>query len=105
MCFWKHISEAVFTQQSIWNYLSNRQVEARVRGKDVGFLETSLFPAVKDGIEKQNKKQTPWLLVRKRTVPTQRPPLVDENLGPNLWIEGCRVVSAADPLRSLISVF
>jgi hypothetical protein len=27
------------------------------------------------------------------------------NLVPNLWIKGCRVVSAADPLRSLISVF
>jgi hypothetical protein len=27
------------------------------------------------------------------------------NLVQLLWIEGCRVVSAADPLRSLISVF
>jgi hypothetical protein len=25
-----------------------------------------------------NKKQTPWPLVRKRTIPTERPPLVDE---------------------------
>jgi hypothetical protein len=23
-------------------------------------------------------KQTPWLLVRERTIPTERPPLVDE---------------------------
>jgi hypothetical protein len=26
----------------------------------------------------QNKKQTPWPLVRERTIPTERPPLVDE---------------------------
>jgi hypothetical protein len=27
---------------------------------------------------KTNKKQTPWPLVRERTIPTERPPLVDE---------------------------
>jgi hypothetical protein len=27
---------------------------------------------------KTNKKQTPWSLVRERTIPTERPPLVDE---------------------------
>jgi hypothetical protein len=26
----------------------------------------------------QTKRQTPWPLVRKRTIPTERPPLVDE---------------------------
>jgi hypothetical protein len=46
-------------------------------------------------------KQTPWPLVRKRTIPTDRPPLVDEIWCQLLWIEGCRVVSAAEPLRSL----
>jgi hypothetical protein len=50
-------------------------------------------------------KQTPWPLVRKRTIPTELPPLVDEILCLLLWIEECRVVSAADPPRSLISVF
>jgi hypothetical protein len=31
------------------------------------------------GLTKQNKnKQTPWPLVRKRTIPTERTPLVDE---------------------------
>jgi hypothetical protein len=45
---------------------------------------------------------TPWPLVRKRTIPTERPPLVDEIYCQLLRIEGCRVVSAADPLRSLI---
>jgi hypothetical protein len=50
-------------------------------------------------------KQTPWPLVRKRTILTGRPPLVGENLVPTFAIEGCRVVSAADPLQSLISVF
>jgi hypothetical protein len=52
---------------------------------------------------KQTNKQTPWPLVRERTIPTERPPLVDEIQ--LLWIEGCRVVSAADPLRSLLLLF
>jgi hypothetical protein len=30
------------------------------------------------GNEDQNTKQTPWPLVRERTIPTDRPPLVDE---------------------------
>jgi hypothetical protein len=50
-------------------------------------------------------KLTPWPLVRKRTIPTDRPPLVVEIYCQLLRIEGCRVVSAADPLRPLISVF
>jgi hypothetical protein len=50
---------------------------------------------------KQTNKQTPWPFVRERTLPTERPPLVDEIQCQLLWIEGCRVVSAADPLRSL----
>jgi hypothetical protein len=29
-------------------------------------------------ITKTQNKQTPWPLVRKRTIPTERPPLVDE---------------------------
>jgi hypothetical protein len=28
--------------------------------------------------QKQKQKQTPWPLVRERTIPTERPPLVDE---------------------------
>jgi hypothetical protein len=51
---------------------------------------------------KQNKLRG---LVRKGTIPTERPPLVNETKCQLLWIEGCRVVSAADPLPSLISVF
>jgi hypothetical protein len=42
------------------------------------------------------RRKTPWPLVRERTIPTERPPLVDEIF---LWIERCRVVSAADPRR------
>jgi hypothetical protein len=30
------------------------------------------------GLNKQKQKQTPWPLVRERTIPTERPPLVDE---------------------------
>jgi hypothetical protein len=33
-------------------------------------------------------KQTPWLLVRKRTIPTERPPLVDEILVPTFVDRG-----------------
>jgi hypothetical protein len=54
---------------------------------------------------KQTNKQTLWPLVRERTIPTERPPLVDEIQCQLLWMEGCRVVSAADPLQLLISVF
>jgi hypothetical protein len=53
----------------------------------------------------KKQKQTPWPLVRKRTIPTERPPLVGKTQCQLLRIEGCRVVSAADLLRSLISVF
>jgi hypothetical protein len=37
--------------------------------------------------------------------PTEQPPFVGEILCQLLRIEGCRVVSSADPARSLISVF
>jgi hypothetical protein len=56
-------------------------------------------------IKRQNNKQTPWPLVRNRTIPTDRPPLVDEIYCQLLWIEGCCVVSAAVPPQSLMSVF
>jgi hypothetical protein len=36
-------------------------------------------------------KQTPWPLVRERTIPTVRPPHIDEIQCQLLWIEGCRV--------------
>jgi hypothetical protein len=48
--------------------------------------------------------QTPWPVVRKRAVPTERPPL-DEIYCQLLRIEGCVAVSVEDPPRSLISVF
>jgi hypothetical protein len=38
-------------------------------------------------------------LVRERTIPTELPPLVGEVGCQLLQIEGCRMVSAADPLR------
>jgi hypothetical protein len=43
------------------------------------------------GICVPSNKQTPWPLVRERTIPTERPPLVDEILCQLLWIKGCRV--------------
>jgi hypothetical protein len=54
---------------------------------------------------KKRKENTPCPLVRKQTIPTERPPLVSEIYCQHLREKGCRVVSAADPLRSLISVF
>jgi hypothetical protein len=38
-------------------------------------------------------------LVRERTIPTERPPLVGEVSGNFCGYRGCRMVSAADPLR------
>jgi hypothetical protein len=46
-------------------------------------------------------KQTPWPFVRKRTIPTERSPIVDEIYSLLLWIQRCRVISAVDPPRSL----
>jgi hypothetical protein len=51
------------------------------------------------GIETRERLQTQWLLVYKGTIPTERPPLVDEIQCQLLRIRGCRVVSAADPPR------
>jgi hypothetical protein len=48
-------------------------------------------------------KQIPCLLVRKQTIPAERQPLVGEVQCQILWIEGCRVVSAADPISKYIS--
>jgi hypothetical protein len=45
---------------------------------------------------KLKRKETPWLLVRKRTIPTERPPLVGEVV-PTFADIGCRMVSATDP--------
>jgi hypothetical protein len=67
--------------------------------KPNNFLGTMSFS------RKCNKKQTPWPLVRKRTIPTERPSLVGEIWYQLLWIEGCLMVSAANTPRSLISVF
>jgi hypothetical protein len=50
-------------------------------------------------------QQTLWPLVSKRTIPTDRPPLVGEIKFQLLRLEGCRVVSAADPTLPLITVF
>jgi hypothetical protein len=45
-----------------------------------------------------NKKRNSVALVRERTIPTERAPLVGE-VTANFCGEGYRVVSAADPLR------
>jgi hypothetical protein len=47
------------------------------------------------GVYQKQTKQTPWPVVRERTIPTDRPPLVDEIWCQLLWREGCRVVSGS----------
>jgi hypothetical protein len=50
--------------------------------------KTLMYPAL---------KKTLWLLVRKQTIPTERPPLVGE-VSANFFADrGCRMVSATDP--------
>jgi hypothetical protein len=46
-----------------------------------------------------NKQNYVALVVREETIPTERPPSLSEVRANFLWIEGCRVVSAVDPLR------
>jgi hypothetical protein len=59
-----------------------------------------------DQTNKQTNKQTNSVALSPQANYTdKRPPLVDEIQCQLLWIEGCRVVSAADPPQSLISVF
>jgi hypothetical protein len=48
-------------------------------------------------LNSKKNKQTPWLLVQKRTIPTKRPPLVDEIRCQLLRIEGCLVLRASVP--------
>jgi hypothetical protein len=42
-------------------------------------------------------------LIRERTVPTDRPSIIDVVSATFLWIEGCRVVSATDPHGRVLS--
>jgi hypothetical protein len=67
-------------------------------------IETK-FHSHKEPQTKTKKIQTQWLFVCKTTVPTERPPLVGEFYCKLLRIEGCCVVSAAEPPRPLMSVF
>jgi hypothetical protein len=46
--------------------------------------------------DEKTNNQPPWLLVRERTTPPDRQPLVGE-VSANYCREGYRVVSAADP--------
>jgi hypothetical protein len=42
------------------------------------------------------------VLVRERTIPTERPPLVGEVIANFLRIEGCQVVSMTDPYGRIL---
>jgi hypothetical protein len=41
-------------------------------------MKNAVFWDMKSQFVPQTNKQTPWPLVRERTIPTDRPPLVDE---------------------------
>jgi hypothetical protein len=61
-----------------------------------GFLDIVHRPDFQ--ITKEHKqKHTPWPLVRKRTIPTERSSRVGEIQCQLLRIDGCHVVSTADP--------
>jgi hypothetical protein len=46
---------------------------------DLRYRITAEYPEeTRNPQNKQKTKQTPWPLVRERTIPTDRPPLVDE---------------------------
>jgi hypothetical protein len=54
---------------------------------------------VRSFCNKNNKKITPWLLVRKRTIPTERPPLVGQVSANFCWHRVSRVQSNGSPRR------
>jgi hypothetical protein len=49
-----------------------------------------------------SKANNSLALVRERTIPTGRPPLVGEVSTNFLWIEECRVVNAVDPYGRIL---
>jgi hypothetical protein len=69
--------------------------------------EINLKSVEKIGISSKNKKKkrTPWPLVASELYRLSDRHFLAKFSVPTLWIEGCCVVNAADPLRSLISVF
>jgi hypothetical protein len=46
--------------------------------RHVALVRTDVLEEHTASIIKKKQKQTPWPLVRERTIPTDRPPLVDE---------------------------
>jgi hypothetical protein len=69
----------------------------------MGFDFVVMFTAsLLDGIFMEDMPRTVWSVALETY---HGESTIIRNLVPNLWIEGCRVVSAADPLRSLVSVF
>jgi hypothetical protein len=58
--------------------ISNAVVKTTINSLPaINSLKMRMHPFIASDAHKQNK-QTPWPLVRERTIPTDRPPLVDE---------------------------
>jgi hypothetical protein len=64
-------SEVYFTQ-------SRRTEVSQIPNGNITRAEFKKYEVTVTGTNKQTNKQTPWPSVRKRTIPTERPPLVSE---------------------------
>jgi hypothetical protein len=60
--------------------ISEEFIVSIIRVARIGELETLAVTTNRSMLRRNttNKKQTPWPLVRKRAIPTERPPLFDE---------------------------
>jgi hypothetical protein len=73
-------------RENLKSYLSNIVPLCRIPYVSVGYVadwglwivESGQFPVAYFPTLKMKVIQSPWPLVRKRTIPTERPPLVDE---------------------------
>jgi hypothetical protein len=81
------------------------KLEVRLAGHIARMKRYAYKLVVGKAYRKRQFREILWPLFRKRHTPTERQKFVGEIMWQPLRIEGCHVVSAADPPRSLISVF
>jgi hypothetical protein len=71
--------DIVFSSGYMLNIAKEREESPENKYRDCVRLKLGMNYATSELESKQTKnKQTPWPLVRERTIPTERPPLVDE---------------------------
>jgi hypothetical protein len=96
---------AVYLYEGSWNTAVSI-VAGQLRGRNFSPYKVKNFPfsMLCNRTEvTANDEQIPWPLVRKRTIPTERLPLVRKIWCQLLRTEGCHVVNVADPPQSLVS--